>query len=155
VFRVVFLGIVILLPATMYYLFLATRKVSLLNEFVNNLDRLGLLTVQKSDAENEVQAEGSRLSVERRFESYRRKFEALYGPVSNADLARAFWGTTEQDAAAVAKAMKSDDSGTFFTSETAIPVVIASILVALGWILILPLKRGNAMITDWLQIIEP
>src|SRR5262249_29873473 len=42
-FRSIFLVIVCLLPASMYYLFIATRKSSLLNEFITILDRLGLL----------------------------------------------------------------------------------------------------------------
>src|SRR6266571_4504770 len=156
VLRVVFLGIVILLPATKYYLFIATRKVSLLNEFVNNLDRLGLLAVQKKPGEKPTDEERQRLEllVNRRFESYRRKFEALYGPVSNDDLRTALFGL-ESDAASRQGMMGSDRDGSLFTSETAIPVVLASILVALGWILILPLKRGDAMIKDWLLIMEP
>jgi uncharacterized membrane protein len=156
VLRVVFLGIVILLPATMYYLFIATRKVSLLNEFVNNLDRLGLLTVQKKPGEKPTDEERQRLEllVNRRFESYRRKFEALYGPVSNDDLKTALFGV-ESEAASRHGMVGEDRDGSFFTSETAIPVVIASILVALGWILILPLKRGDAMIKEWLLIMEP
>jgi uncharacterized membrane protein len=156
VLRVVFLTIVILLPATMYYLFIATRKVSLLNEFVNNLDRLGLLAVPKKPGADLTDEERQRLEllVNRRFESYRRKFEALYGPVSNDDLRRALFGL-ESDAASRQGMMGADRDGSFFTSETAIPVVLASILVALGWILILPLKRGDAMIKDWLLIMEP
>ena len=156
VLRIVFLAIVTLLPATMYYLFIATRKVSLLNEFVNNLDRLGLLAVQKRPGLDPTDEERERLEliVNRRFESYRRKFEALYGPVSNDDLRRALSGL-ESEAASREGMMGSDRDGSFFTSETAIPVVTASILVALGWILILPLKRGDAMIKDWLLIMEP
>lgn len=156
VLRVVFLAIVILLPATMYYLFIATRKVSLLNEFVNNLDRLGLLTVPKKPGADltDEEREHLELLVNRRFESYRRKFEALYGPVSNDDLRKALFGL-ESDGASKQGIMGSDRDGSFFTSETAIPVVLASILVALGWILILPLKRGDAMIKDWLLIMEP
>jgi uncharacterized membrane protein len=156
VLRVVFLAIVILLPATMYYLFIATRKVSLLNEFVNNLDRLGLLTVPKKPGAELAEEERQRLEllVNRRFESYRRKFEALYGPVSNDDLQRALFAL-ESDAANRQGIMGEDRDGSFFTSETAIPVVLASILVALGWILILPLKRGDAMIKEWLLIMEP
>jgi len=155
VLRIVFLAIVILLPATMFYLFIATRKVSLLNEFINNLDRLGLLTMQKASlAEiSSEERERSQLITNRRFESYRRKFEALYGPVSDDDLRKALFGI-EADAALQSGVSPGKDSS-FFTSETAIPVVTASILIALGWILILPLKPGTALSTDWLQILEP
>jgi uncharacterized membrane protein len=154
VLRIVFLAIVILLPATMFYLFIATRKVSLLNEFINNLDRLGLLNMQRASAEiSSEERERSQLITNRRFESYRRKFEALYGPVSDDDLRKALFGI-EADAALQSRVSPGKDSS-FFTSETAIPVVTASILVALGWILILPLKPGTALSTDWLQILEP
>jgi len=155
VLRIVFLAIVILLPATMYYLFIATRKVSLLNEFITNLDRLGLLTMQKGSGVGISSEERGRaqLITNRRFESYRRKFEALYGPVSDDDLRKALFGV-EADAALPSRLGSGKDSS-FFTSETAIPVVTASILIALGWILILPLKQGTAVMTDWLQILEP
>ena len=43
VLRGVFLLVVVLLPPTMFYLFIATRKYSLLKEYVGNLARLGLL----------------------------------------------------------------------------------------------------------------
>jgi uncharacterized membrane protein len=156
VLRVVFLAIVILLPATMYYLFIATRKVSLLNEFINNLDRLGLLTVQKGPGVEISSEERARLELikNRRLESYRRKFEALYGPVSDDDLRKALFGLESNPATMQSMVGPGKDSS-FFTSETAIPVVTASILVALGWILILPLKQRTVVITDWLQILEP
>ena len=156
VLRIVFLAIVILLPATMYYLFIATRKVSLLNEFINNLDRLGLLTMQKGSVVeiSSEERERSQLITNRRFESYRRKFEALYGPVSDDDLRKALFGV-ESNPATVQNIVGPGKDSSFFTSETAIPVVTASILVALGWILILPLKPGTALSTDWLQILEP
>lgn len=156
VLRIVFLALVILLPATMYYLFIATRKVSLLNEFINNLDRLGLLTMQKGSVVeiSSEERERSQLITNRRFESYRRKFEALYGPVSDDDLRKALFGV-ESNPATVQNIVGPGKDSSFFTSETAIPVVTASILVALGWILILPLKPGTALSTDWLQILEP
>src|SRR5262249_48603801 len=88
VLRSVFVGIVIFLPATMYYLFIATRRASLLNEFINNLDRLGLLAPPSSTGISRKEQERLQLSRFRRFESYRRKFEALYGPVSDEDLNR-------------------------------------------------------------------
>jgi len=79
VMRIVFLSIVILLPATMYYLFVATRKVSLLNEFINNLDRLGLLLIDPNTwaSANDDQRYLLHQRMQRRFESYRKKFEAL------------------------------------------------------------------------------
>jgi hypothetical protein len=153
VLRGVFVGIVIFLPATMYYLFIATRKVSLLNEFINNLDRLGLLVLPSNLLGEE--RDRLRLSRERRFESYRRKFEALYGPVSDQDLRKALWGVSGDAETSMPGIQDSEEAGGLFTSETAVPVVIASILIALGWILLLPLKHGAAMIQDWSNIMQP
>ena len=155
VLRVVFLGIVILLPATMYYLFIATRKVSLLNEFINNLDRLGLLTLPSDRQIPAEERERLGRSRERRFESYLRKFEALYGPVPDQDLRKALWGVSDDAQTSIPAMQDSAKTGGLFTSETAIPVVIASILITLGWILILPLKLGEAMNQDWPNIMQP
>lgn len=159
VMRIVFLGIVILLPATMYYLFVATRKVSLLNEFINNLDRLGLLSVDEPTW-TKYSADEQRLAllrIQRRFESYRKKFEALYGPVSDEDLDKALDATAPDGRpASMPTATDPSRTGSLFTSEMAVPVVAASILVALGWILILPLQPRAPMTKDyWLEIMKP
>jgi hypothetical protein len=158
VMRIVFLSIVIILPATMYYLFVATRKVSLLNEFINNLDRLGLLSI---DANIWVKAGPDQQylmqqKMQRRFESYRKKFEALYGPVSDEDLNKALEAAApDRPPDKMPSATDPSRTGSLFTSEMAIPVVVASILVAFGWILILPLQRGTAMTTNSLGIMDP
>src|SRR5436190_3367232 len=76
VVRSVFLVAVCLFPALLYYLFIAARKISLLNDYFVNLDRLGLLedrsglSGKPADAERKV-----------RLRNYVQKFEALYGPV--------------------------------------------------------------------------
>jgi hypothetical protein len=74
--RWVFLFIVVLLPASMWYLFIATRKTSVLNDFVGNLNRLGLLTRDRSVDDPEAEA-----MFQRCVYTYIQKFEAIYGSV--------------------------------------------------------------------------
>src|SRR5688572_7960961 len=63
VLRIVFLATVCLLPATLYYLFIATRKSSLLHDYLYFLNRTGLM--------NRARGLGH----------YLQKFEAVYGPL--------------------------------------------------------------------------
>jgi hypothetical protein len=81
VLRCLFLAFAILIPPGLYYLFIATRRDSLLNAYVSNLSRLGLLRRQcrpqpaGSDGAT-VEAENDRV---RRVHGYIERFEALYG----------------------------------------------------------------------------
>ena len=78
VVRSVFLVAVCLFPALLYYLFIAARKISLLNDYFVNLGRLGLLQEQDRPG-----LDGFSAKIERkvRLRNYVQKFEALYGPV--------------------------------------------------------------------------
>jgi hypothetical protein len=79
--RLPYLVLVLLLPGVMFYLFIVNRKTSLLNEFVANLDRLGVLAVQKSGQQS-LHSEAQSIAVlsgRRRLMSYLRQFEAIYG----------------------------------------------------------------------------
>jgi hypothetical protein len=73
-----------LFPPTLYYLFIAARKISLLNEFVSNLIQLGLATRRCIPLRNGA---GTRLGYQpdavyaRRLITYLQKFEAVYGPL--------------------------------------------------------------------------
>jgi hypothetical protein len=64
-----------LLPATMWYLFIITRRASLLNDFVTSLNRLGLLQPMEYE-------DGDGPARQRRVDAYLQKFEASYGPLS-------------------------------------------------------------------------
>jgi hypothetical protein len=64
-----------LLPATMWYLFIITRRASLLNDFVTSLNRLGLLQPMEYEG-------GDGPARQRRVYAYLQKFEASYGPLS-------------------------------------------------------------------------
>ena len=71
--RAVALSVLVFTPALMWWLFIATQRASLLNEFIANLDRLGLL-----DRDTTVDRE-SAPARETRISSYLQKFEATYG----------------------------------------------------------------------------
>ena len=147
VVRSVFLVAVCLFPALLYYLFIAARKISLLNDYFVNLRRLGLLPIRQA-----VSASGDdpRWDDDRkvRLRNYVQKFEALYGPVP-ATMREAIVDTPDPFTVLAAPATSkwggkplwdSGSSGNLpvFTAETAIPVVLATVLIAIGWLMALP-----------------
>ena len=136
--RLVFLVAVCLLPALIYYLFIATRQSSLLNDYFLNLSRLGLLQ-RRSDSDS------ARAECRIRVLNYVQKFEALYGPLPT-ELENRLTLTDDPLALMVTPEWrKAVSSGIvkIFTAETAIPVVLATVLTALGWLLALPPIGGN------------
>jgi hypothetical protein len=133
VLRGVFLLVVVLLPPTMFYLFIATRKYSLLNEFVSNVSRLGLLDGATAADESE--------SVRRlRITSYLQKFEATYGslPPDLMDALRASDDIPGVLARPMAGRAISAGVSDVFTPETTAPLALSTMLIALGWLNILP-----------------
>jgi len=144
VVRSVFLAAVCLFPALLYYLFIGARKFSLLNDYFVNLSRLGLLR----DRFWLLDSKTAHIERNIRLRNYIQKFEALYGPVPNtlreaivdsgdplsvlAEPASAKWfGKPLWDSG-------SSGSLPVFTAETAIPVVLATVLIAIGWVIALP-----------------
>ena len=130
--RGIFLLVVILLPPTLYYLFIVGRKRSLLQEYVTNLSRLGLL---RSREETEMER-----TV--RVMAYIHKFEAVYGSISS-ELVNSIITETKSTketshTTKLYELSNKDGVGAIFTPETAIPVVIATILISLGWLITLP-----------------
>jgi len=136
--RAVFLVVVCLLPATMWYLFLVTRKASLLNEFLANLDRLGLL--RKAASEDDA-------SKARRVQSYLQKFEAIYGDLPS----NIYDEVLNHEVSLYSRA----DTRTGTTLSTAtVPVMLSTVLIALGWLITLPpgeVARGG---TIWLAALQ-
>lgn len=65
-----------LFPSSLYYLFIVTRKASLLNEYIANMARLGLLADRAADPSSDAG-----MTYRRRTEAYLQKFEAAYGPI--------------------------------------------------------------------------
>jgi MFS family permease len=128
--RAVFLTVVCLMPAAMWYLFLVTRKASLLNEFLANLHRLGLLR----EANNEDTANRGR-----RVQSYLQKFEAIYG-----DLPQNIHDDVLGNR--LGQYSRADTGGVTTLSTATVPVMLSTILIALGWFVTLPPYEAGAVI---------
>ncbi|HKR13861.1 MAG TPA: hypothetical protein VJT15_17485 [Pyrinomonadaceae bacterium] len=159
--KMIFLLCVCLLPATMYYLFIATKKNSILNEFILNLDRLGLL-----EAGSPYGAAGARRENEderkNRILTYLQRFEAAYGAFPT-DLSQYVLKPTNLSQV-VYERSKSEGSSfaSIFTVETTVPVILTTVLIALGWLITLPPWYGNmptrdvtGQSLDWLHIFIP
>jgi hypothetical protein len=148
--RVVFLGVVCCLPAVMYYLFIATKKSSLLNEFMISLDRLGLLTPRHLHGHLVLSGLAKEGAEERRKRmlTYVQKFEAVYGAVPTELGNVVLDPTVPMDRSLSGPMRRIESPGNVFTLDTAIPVLIATILVALGWLITLPPWEGQFRIRD-------
>lgn len=157
VFEIVFILVVCIIPAAAYYLFLSTRRPSILNEFIGNLSRLGLLEVRHARQTDRAHTMGTlkfESGEERhaRIESYFQRFEALYGElrfdggrgveVSRRDfvdsLIRAVdrsrdEGLPERSSMPQAMVRITD----MFRANLIIPLGLATVLTALGWLLVM------------------
>jgi len=146
--RSVFLLVVALLPGSLWWLFISQRKASLLNGYVTDLGRLGLLARPKRDTET-AKAERSRRIV-----SYLQKFEATYGTLEPRQKRQVLDGTFQPSPL---------DAGPpvviTATSTATVPVAIATVLIALGWLLALPPliepAEGSAFLDRWLTALRP
>jgi hypothetical protein len=122
--RAVTLCVLVFTPALMWWLFIATQRASLLNEFIVNLQRLGLLDTAPARGENAA-------ARETRISSYLQKFEGTYG------------GLPEQICKDVVNGRfrsYSSEEARDRTSLTvaAVPVTLALVTMLVGWILVLP-----------------
>lgn len=163
ILRSFFLLIVCLLPATLYYLFIASSKSSLLYEYFTMLSRLGLLKRQSNpNEENDAESE---LDRRVRVMSYIEKFESVYGYIPD-DLADEILDSTDPDNHEVKvpsfhKYSTEKMLGGIFTPETTIPVVIATLLIGLGWLLTLPpwdieqIQTAGVTQPDFMNILNP
>ncbi len=123
VIRSFFLFVVCLLPPVIYYLFIATRKISLLNDYLLNLERLGLFPSQPTTG-----AATSRLN-------YLRKFETFYGPLPP-DLTKEIIKKPNPLAALMAeKWLEWPSIEKTFNLHAVIQVFLATMLITLGWTL--------------------
>ncbi|MCK6427022.1 MAG: hypothetical protein L6Q75_18325 [Burkholderiaceae bacterium] len=132
-----------LLPAGIYFLFLAARRPSILNEFVANLGRLGLLerrdALTESDEERRV-----------RIESYLQRFEALYGelrfdpPLSLRDYVDALVRTVDGAPGAAGRSPRPlVGLGDLLNTSLIIPLGLVTVLTTLGWMLVLQPGLGT------------
>ena len=139
---------VCLLPAVMWFLFIAARKASLLNGFVANLYRLGLLT---SSPRSSGASPAPDPAHDQRLMSYLQKFESVYGRVPQ----------SVRDSVlkkGISPYKASDVRPPIGQSTTTIPVMLSTILIALGWLVTLPPAQVPHTITDassWARAIEP
>lgn len=155
--EVVLILVVSLLPAASYYLFLATRRPSILNEFIGNLSRFGLLlprpTHRSSGDDKLIGIKDSYESHEERrarIESYFQRFEAIYGvlrfrykdlqPLSRTDFVNNL--ITSIDKTDITETFLQQHQATvnvtdIFRSNLVIPIGLVTILVTLGWLLVL------------------
>jgi hypothetical protein len=141
--RGIFLVVVCILPATMWYLFIVTRKASLLNEFLANLDRLGLLDVQVERAQKEASA-----SRNRRIESYLQKFEAAYGDLPD--------NIHEDVLNNRLKHYSRETAGARTLTTATFPVALFTLLIAIGWLITLPLFHlGPSSESVYVRAFEP
>ena len=131
-----------LLPATMWYLFIITRRASLLNDFVTSLNRLGLL--------QPMEYEGDGTARQRRVYAYLQKFEASYGPLSKNVRRSILDGTFDPDAPEERTTRASGRPADVIAASTTIPIIIATVLTALGWLVTLPPYGGS----EPLEIVE-
>ena len=146
--RSVILVTVCLLPAVMWFLFIAARKASLLNGFLANLYRLGLLTTSPRSASASPAVDPAH---DQRLMSYLQKFESVYGRVP----------PSVRDSVlkkGISPYKTSDLRSTIGQSTTTIPVMLSTILIALGWLVTLPPAQVPHRVTDassWARAIEP
>lgn len=146
--RSVFLLVVALLPGSLWWLFISQRKASLLNGFVTDLGRLGLLALPKQSSKP-ADAERSRRIV-----SYFQKFEATYGTLEREQKQQVLKGTFEPSE------LDAGPPVVITVKSTAtVPVAIATVLIALGWLLALPPliepAEGSAFLDRWLTALRP
>jgi hypothetical protein len=134
VLRGVFLVAVIFLPAILYYLFVALRRVSLLQEFFTNLMRLGLLHCRRAVAGEPGESERDRKI---RVMTYLQMFEGIYGAIPS-DLAGDIVRQTDQTRVAAKRIPDFHKYQASLLTPEAIPVVVATVVIGLGWLLVLP-----------------
>lgn len=144
--RTIFLIVVCSLPALLYYLFIATKKSSLLNEFIINLGRLGLRDPTRvpkplvfAGLEKETESERKE-----RIYTYVQKFEAVYGAVPTHLADMLISPTTPGVTVQETRSSGGDATNlSIFTVDTTIPVIVATVLIVLGWLITLPPWQGR------------
>lgn len=143
VLRSSFLLIVIFTPSVMWLLFVSVQRESLLNEYLANLDRLGLLKPG-----DHVLSEDTR---QIRVSAYLQKFEATYVPIARKFRRRVVEGdlrpSEREEMSGVAAPLAS----------TAVPVLLTLALLAIGWLLTLPPADigDSSTFPRWLDALVP
>ena len=155
VLRCLFLTFAILIPPGLYYLFIATRRDSLLNAYVSSLARLGLLRCQGgprpagSSSGTTVEAENERV---RRVRGYIERFEALYGKLPEDYVPKLIEATREPHGVAAPDFPSAPGVASYVDLKTMLPVVSAVMLSAIGWFIVLPPSQESFITAGGTQI---
>ena len=163
--QLIIIVVTALLPAVVYFLFIATRRPSILNEFISNLARLGLLGARPVRADATESAEERRARVG----SYFQRFEAIYGTLrfeaerssfsrrdlvlfSRKDLVHRLIAAVDAriGTAPVAIPEATILIGDIFHANLIIPIGLVTILTTLGWLLALQpaLNQPDTAVVD-------
>ena len=149
--QVILILVTALLPATTYYLFLATRRPSILNEYIANLSRLGLLSIRVDHVARPQLAIQpavleSREEYRVRVEGYFQRFEAIYGmlrfessgpPITRRDLVDQLTEAVRGSERSARLPQPEMHIGDIFNANLIIPIGLVTVLCALGWLLVL------------------
>jgi hypothetical protein len=139
VLRSVFLLVAALLPAILYWMFIATRKSSLFYEFVSSINRLGLFAPRLWPPEEPGGSPRHETEPERRrrVAGYLQRFEASYGPLP-ADTRKRVVCDQDPDFNGDANAEQTRvPLWSLLSSETVVPVLVLTLLVTFLWIPVL------------------
>jgi len=145
--QLILIPVTALLPALTYFLFLATRRPSILNEFIGNLGRLGLLA-RRTGHTSRGHARRQESDEERRarVEGYFQGFEAIYGtlrfdpgsgPVTRRDLVDRLIASSETPDSSQRLPQTTVLIGDLFHINLLFPLGLLTILTTLGWLLVL------------------
>lgn len=129
--RIIFLTATCLFPGSLYYLFVATRRYNLLNEYLTTLQRLGLFRWRSGE---------SQADKRRRIRTHIESFEAVYGRLPSdlvEQLLHDLVTIDKQKAGSPRREFRLEWS-TLISVETLFPVAGATVMITLGWILVLP-----------------
>jgi hypothetical protein len=143
--RSVFLAVVILTPAVLWWLFIAAQRASLLNEFLSNLYRLGLLEhAQTGQRRESSAARGARINA------YLQKFEASYGTLKD---------SVRRDVLdnRLSQYTRADTTAEAPLLTAIVPVSLATVALFVGWLLVLPPTDMNSdgPKPRWLDALRP
>lgn len=124
--RSVVLVVLIVFPTLMWWLFLASKRASLLNEFLSDLGRLGLLEPADSAALESPEMQQTRIR------SYLQKFEGSYGTLRPAVYKDVLSGHP--------RPYTSDDQASSQQPlvTAAVPIYFNIVVLAVGWLVTLP-----------------
>ncbi len=137
--RVLFVLIAITLPISLYWLFIFSRKQSILTEFLGYMVRLGVFDIRPNE-----DAELRRTRVEQ----YLAKFEAAYGRLSPA-LRRNLLDTLNPNVVTVASTIEvAGGANNLFFTQAVVPLVMAAVLLSIGWLIVLPLREEPTELVD-------